>query len=544
MNSATSRRWTAIWLAAIASFILVCGLGASTTDARVGVQVTQPPTETAVPLVTATSLPTSTPAALLAVNWNDVSAYKADMKPGFEGDVDRATNDNRYSIVARLSIETDAIIRGAERVRYTNRTPEPLTEIVFRLYPNTPALAGRMDVTHVSINNRVVAPSFAELDSVMSVPLDKPLLPGNAVEMTLDFSVVMTRELDASYGRFGYVHNVVSGTAWYPTLSVYDVGQGWWKAMPSPQGDPAYTETGLYDVRLTTPGDMTVVMSGTEIETIQNADGTITHHSVTGPMRDHAFQASTRYVIAPTEVDGTRINVVHYKDPDNPAIDGTNDAARYAAQAMKTYSAIYGEYPFKEFNVVENPTPTGVEFPGLVQIAERAWLKGSNSLEITIAHETAHQWFYSLVGNDQVDHPWLDEALATYTEFVYMRTYYPGAQAEGYVNAHQRFYTQFASKGQADLPVDLPVARYANGSYGVIVYDKGALLYVELERELGQETVYRALHEYFRRYAYGVVTSADVLHTFEDVTGKHLEDVFHKWIGDFPDDVPFDAIIV
>jgi hypothetical protein len=458
--------------------------------------------------------------------------------------VDRAIDDNRYLIVARLSIETDAIIRGAERVRYTNRTPAPLTEIVFRLYPNTPVLAGRMDVTHVTLNNRAVTPSFAELDSVMSVPLDKPLLPESTVEMTLDFSVVMTRELDASYGRFGYVHNVVSATAWYPTLSVYDVGQGWWKATPSPKGDPAYTETGLYDVRLTAPGDMTVAMSGIEVETIRNADGTITHHDVTGPMRDHAFQASSRYVIAPTEVEGTRINIVHYKDPDDPAIDGTADAARYAAQAMKAYNAIYGVYPYREFDVVENPTPTGVEYPGLVQIAERNWRKANDSLEVTIAHETAHQWFYALVGNDQVNHPWLDEALATYSEFVYMRTYYPAAQAEDYISARQRFYTQAAGSGLADLAVDLPVGSYLDGSYGVIVYVKGALLYIELERELGQETVYRALHVYFSRYAYGIVTSGDVLHTFEDVSGKHLEDVFHKWLGNFPDDVPFDAVIV
>ena len=31
-----------------------------------------------------------------------------------------------------------------------------------------------------------------------------------------------------------------------------------------------------------------------------------------------------------------------------------------------------------------------------------------------LLHEIVHQWFYSLVGNDQIDDPWLDEAFATY----------------------------------------------------------------------------------------------------------------------------------
>jgi aminopeptidase N len=33
-------------------------------------------------------------------------------------------------------------------------------------------------------------------------------------------------------------------------------------------------------------------------------------------------------------------------------------------------------------------------------------------------HEVAHQWFYSLVGNDQGRDPWLDEGLASYVEYV------------------------------------------------------------------------------------------------------------------------------
>jgi hypothetical protein len=35
--------------------------------------------------------------------------------------------------------------------------------------------------------------------------------------------------------------------------------------------------------------------------------------------------------------------------------------------------------------------------------------------DLPAVHETAHQWWYALVGNDEYRHPWMDEALAQYT---------------------------------------------------------------------------------------------------------------------------------
>ena len=63
-----------------------------------------------------------------------------------------------------------------------------------------------------------------------------------------------------------------------------------------------------------------------------------------------------------------------------------------------------------------------MEYPHLVQIDEtfyRTW-ELYPYLEMITVHETAHQWFYGLVGNDEVDEPWLDEAL---TEYMTMRYY-------------------------------------------------------------------------------------------------------------------------
>lgn len=491
------------------------------------------PTETPVPLVTPTAVPAAPVMDIPKVNWEDVSLFKKAMKPNYEGDVDQVPTANRYLIIARLDIETDAVLRGAERVRYTNHSPDTLNEIAFRLYPNAPALGGHMTVTHVTVNGDVVTPALYQLDSVLKIPLAKPLHPKESVEMTLDFNAVVTRGLMAAYGRLGYVNGILSGTAWYPTLSVYDIGPGWWMTMPPPWGDPAYTETGLYDVRLTLPSDMTYLASGIELETTPNADKTITHHSVTGPMRDFAFQASARYMVSSTDVDGIKINVMHYKDTASSPLDGTPGVLKFATTAVTTFDQTFSEYPYREMDVVENPTTAGgIEYPGLLQINDRYWIQGEAFLEVVVAHEIGHQWFYAMVGNNQVEHPWLDESLTAFTEIVYMRAAYPtGPKAQEYVDQYQRRYNSYTGSGQFDAPLDLPVGSYTGYSYVFIVYTKGPLFYVEIERQVGRETLYKALHEYFRRYKYVVVTSGDMLHTLNDVSGKDLTPVFSKWVG-------------
>ncbi len=510
------------------SIVMLCAaflLALWSVRANVAAQPAATPAATENAILTHVDVPT--------VNWQDVSSYKKAMKQSHAADVDQFVDANRYVINATLSFPGDAVIQGGERVRYTNHSSDTLNNIVFRLYPNAPALDGHMDVANVTVNGQAAQPSLSDDNSVMSVPLAQPLAPNQAAELTMDFDVIMRKDLNVAYGRFGYLENVVSGTAWYPTLSVYEQGSGWWHSLPDPNGDPAYTETGLYDVHLTVPAGVTAVMSGKEIETSTNGDDSITYHGVTGPMRDHAFMASQRYTITPIDVDGTRINIVHYKDsgtPSSSATDGTTSAIKYVTQAFDTYSKTFGEYPFAEYNVVENPTPTGVEFPGLTQIAEQAWSTNARFLEILIAHETGHQWFYSLVGNNQVEHPWLDESITSYVEIVYTRAVYKSDTAtNNYINHFKAEYTAYLALGK-DLPLDLPVYDYSGMAYGAIVYAKGPLFFVMLDQQLGIDTVYKALSTYFKSYEYKVATTPDVEKTFEDVTGKDLSAEFQKWV--------------
>lgn len=82
--------------------------------------------------------------------------------------------------------------------------------------------------------------------------------------------------------------------------------------------------------------------------------------------------------------------------------------ATIGARTVQGTSRIsYAPYPWRTFTVVitADSLSLGFEYPTLVFLS-------SDLPGFVAAHETAHQWFYSLVGNDQARDPWLDEALA------------------------------------------------------------------------------------------------------------------------------------
>jgi aminopeptidase N len=75
-----------------------------------------------------------------------------------------------------------------------------------------------------------------------------------------------------------------------------------------------------------------------------------------------------------------------------------------------------------------------------------------NGLEVTVAHEVAHQWWYSLVGNDVQTESWLDEALASYSQIVYQEAIHGPAAAEGELEGFRERYRRVVA-AERDAPV-------------------------------------------------------------------------------------------
>lgn len=459
--------------------------------------------------------------------------YAPAMLPGYAGDLDTLPGAPRYDIDLALDVTpTEAIITGAQTVRYTNRAPAALDRIVFRLYPNLSSYGGEMVVSRAAVDGQPVTPDLDETRTVLSVALPQPLAPGASATVELNFQLTVFVGRTRLYAQFSYLDGVLALPNAYPLLAVYEPGNGWWQVADHPQGDAVYSETAFYRVSVTAPDDLILAASGSEVDLSDNGDGTLTHHYVAPLMREFALFASESYVTLSGEQDGVAITL--YFDPDRPQAKTAARAGLQTTQeAVRIFNASFGGYPFAELDVVQTPTGAGgIEYPGVFVVADDIWNPEETFFEFVIAHEAAHQWWYSLVGSDQALNPWMDEALAQYSVAVYIR------DREGeaaYRAALESFRAQYAHyiETRDDNVIGEPVTAYPSNAYFFLVYQKGPLFFAALDEAFGYDAVNRMLRDYFAAYRYGIAEPNDMLTGFEGTLGQDLDDLFEAWVGPF-----------
>ena len=146
-----------------------------------------------------------------------------------------------------------------------------------------------------------------------------------------------------------------------------------------------------------------------------------------------------------------------------------------------------------------------------------------------MAHEVAHEWWYNVVGNDQVNHPWLDEALAQYSTYLYTRETYGETDAQGFVDVVTNL--RWGSIGYLKMPIGLPSAAYTPDQYSGIIYGRGPLFLLALRDRLGEAKMAGFLRRYYHAFAWGVATPDDFRKLAEEVSGQDLGDLFAEWVG-------------
>jgi aminopeptidase N len=148
-------------------------------------------------------------------------------------------------------------------------------------------------------------------------------------------------------------------------------------------------------------------------------------------------------------------------------------------------------------------------------------------LEGTMAHEVGHQWFYSVIGNDQLDEPWLDEALAQYATLLYYQDLYGSNGAEGY---RGYLYGRWGEVDDADIPIGMPVRAYEGKEYGAIVYGRGPLFVDALAKRMGQKTFTAFLRDYYETFKWGIATTEGLKQVAERHCSCDLTPLFAQWV--------------
>jgi len=447
---------------------------------------------------------------------------------------------SRYRIAATFTPVTDdalARIDGTVQLRYVNITPDALTKLYVRLYPNAEEYAdGGMTLESVTAGGNELDVSLSEGDTLAMVTLPAALASGDALDLEIVFSSTIPTDPKASYGMYSYDERSGSYALahWIPLLAGYDPVNGWQLGPPSEFGDPVFTNTALFDVSINSPAAFVFVTTGSEVGSTQHGSLT-TRRFVSGPTRDFVMAADADFRVESITVGGTVIN--SYFNPDD-VVSG-HAVLTAGAQALEVYNRLGGEYPYEEFDLAEIDLGNGaggVEFPQLVFISgdyygtENAPTLIPGFLEFVVAHEVAHQWWYGLVGNNQYLHAFIDEGLANYLTVVYFEETYGEEAAQQQINFNLKaaYFARLFDDG--DEIVDQPTDDFpSQRSYESLVYGKSALGFGEVRAAIGDDAFFDALRAYVAQFRFEVAAPSDLKAAFETASDMDLDELWRHW---------------
>lgn len=475
-----------------------------------------------------------------------------------------AQTRHRYKI--DLKIDFDKLtFTGVERVRWINRGEKPTSVIYFHLYPNlrtgdqhflNNATAAdsdepRLDIIEVRAGADDAA-LFSALDdqgTTLRVNLRENVAPEGSTEIVIKFkgsvpeidrdetsltthvikqvSAALRSERETRRARdinFRCRGVMLLGTA-YPVLAVRD-NDDWRRKIEPSVGDFVFNEAADYEVTVAANPGVEVFTSGTELGTRTDKGQTFTATA----MRDFAILAGRGLHSEHTEVNGIDVRSIYLAEHERVG----KRALMVAANSLRVFTSLFGPLPFKTISIVEAPLVAGlgsVEFSGLNVIASAYFVDFDSptvrnlpeiireqrpsveeSLEWAVAHLIAHQWWGAAVGNDPAREPLLDEALASWSALLYYQRTYGAEKATAVLNDQVRgVYRLYRTFGGDDMDANRPSRDYRNNfQYSAIVSAKGALMFVDLQRTLGEAKMFAALRNYYQANLYEIAQLEDL----------------------------------
>jgi hypothetical protein len=389
----------------------------------------------------------------------------------------------------------------SESVVYTNRTGAQLKTVAFSVVPQH---YKAFSLRSATVDGAAVQATFADIS--LEVPLTKPLPPGDAVAIGLEFTV--TVPLSRS-GRFGRTSDITAMGNFFPMAQVFKDGQ-WPRYKYTDVGDVFFTEASDFEVSLTLTNapPTTIVAHSGELVARDGPRWVLRGRGI----RDFALSISHRYEATSEQVGSTSISVFYLPEHEaagRQMLQTGVDLLRWAGDRL-------GPYPYPSLHIAESPGFEGVgqEYPNLVFIGTgtAAGPAGAGSyLAYLVAHELIHQWFYGLVGNDQVAEPWIDEGVTVHLSYLYLKTAAPSAYESMWANLVRSHRDAVAQLG-IDPPLDASIYDYEDDNqYFALLYRKSALFLEEMRTRMGDAAYFAMLKDFGAQHRHGIATTSDFL---------------------------------
>lgn len=476
---------------------------------------------------------------------------------------DRWQQRVKYTMNIDMNVQTNQFT-GKQKLEYWNNSPDTLTRVFYHLYfnafqPNSmmdtrsrrqgaingsggrpdwdqrvkdrilnlkPNEIGYQRVLSLKMNGRPQV--FNELETILEVRLDKPILPRSKVVFDMEFEAQVPLQIRRS-GRDNPTSKVrYSMSQWYPKLCEYDY-EGW---HPTPYvGREFYGVWGDYDVSinidkkyilggsgyLQNPNQVGYGYEENSAKVNRPAGEKLTWRFYAPNVHDFMWAADPEYVHKTRKVNDSVTLHVLYKPTNAGAADWEkilDDAARAFPYIEKTF----GVYPYRQYSFIHGGDG-GMEYPmATLLIGPGAWL-----------HEWMHNWYQGLLGTNESLYAWMDEGFTTYAEdrvtaFLDNSPVFP-------YEATYRGYISLAKSGREE-PLSTHADHYnLNAAYGPAVYSKGAVFLEQLGYITGAPVRDRILLEYYRLWRFRHPNASDFMRIAEKVSDMKLDWYKEYWIN-------------
>lgn len=458
-----------------------------------------------------------------------------------------------YTMNVEIDVKTFRY-SGTQELVYTNNSPDTLSHVFYHLYFNAFQPGSEMDVRSRTISDpdkRVgsriekltpdeigfihttsltqdgEALRFQEEETILFVPLAKPLAPGENTTLSMVFEGQVPKQIRRS-GRNSKEGVALSMTQWYPKLAEYDF-EGW-HANPY-IGREFHGVWGNFDVKLTL--DKSYVVGGTgylqnpeEVghgyaeKTKKTKGKTLTWHFVAPEVHDFAWAADPDYIHDVLETEsGVTLHFLYKNNPD--ILENWKKLQPDTAKLLSFFNRAIGAYPYKQYTFLQGGDG-GMEYAMCTLITgERSY----ESLYGVTSHELAHSWFQHVLAFNESKYAWMDEGFTSFLDAV-------GEQNLKGVNALTSSYAGYRAlvKSGLEEPLTTHADRFAtNRAYGSGSYNKGSVFLSQLAYVIGYDALVQSLQLFYYHFAFTHPTPNDFKRIAEKVSGIQLEWYLNDW---------------
>jgi hypothetical protein len=399
---------------------------------------------------------------------------------------------NRSSMDLRATYRVEAtlvwrsallIVRSEARIR--NDSGHGIERVDLNLVP---AKIGDMRRLHVTVDGTVVDPNVS--GQTLRVRLGRTLADGETTTVVVRYRASFRPGTGGHDFLFTRGSRIMSAMRWIPWVSRQVRYQS------ARHGDPFVTVVSP-SVVVTLDSDVKVqwATSGRQVGS-SGSSRTFRAQNV----RDFNFTAARDYRVRTGTALGGRVRI--------KVLTRTLPSATlmtWARRALERFDDRIGRYPYPTYVVAESSHGAiAMESPALTWIPAHT---PRSTLPFLVTHETAHQWFYGVVGNDQVEDPFFDEAMAEMLA---------------------RSWLGFRSSRCATKALDLSIYQYSPSCYYEQVYIQGSNFLNELRKDMGSTAFWSVVRTFWRNHRYENVTTRQLLQAFRRRAGEWVLPRYRK----------------